>query len=361
MRVGRGELLLGVSLLAVACANETNTRSSIDPGASDGGASRPSPMPTTSSAPGATAVPQPPTPSGGSSCSQTIDCPGTMSGPWCVEHFPIDPQLSPTFTGVWSDRSDDTWISGFFSSAPGSDQRTGMVFQWTGCAWVHGPLPSPLPALNGIWAAGPDDVWAVGDRGTAINWDGHYWSNAPVGADVGLSSVSGTSASDIWTSGGFHWDGLRWTQPFGGAKVVDVWAAAPNDVWGTLFGGFVSHFDGRAWTTMQAAEFAQFALFGIWAAPGEVWAVGEGNQIAHFSNGAWTQVQRPEGSFQGMLDVMKAGSDVWAVGQGVLHSTNGGPFVSDPDVPQVTYSGVWVSPTQVWVVGNEGTVIHRAR
>jgi hypothetical protein len=62
-----------------------------------------------------------------------------------------------------------------------------------------------------------------------------------------------------------------------------------------------------------------------------------------------------------MVDVMAAGNDVYAVGQGILHSVGGGPFVMDPDAPEVNYLGLWTSPTQVWVVGLDGTVIHRAR
>jgi hypothetical protein len=341
---------------AAACGGEAGTRSSIAPVSStDGGAgsSQPAAIPIAPHTSTSTTDP--------AGCAAPIACPGTTSGPWCVEHFPIDSRLFPTFTGVWSDAPDDTWIVGTLAPAPGVSGVVGMQFTWNGCAWTHALLPSPLQGLFDIWGSGPNNVWAVGDHGTAINWDGKYWSSAPVGEDVMLRSVSGTGPGDVWTSFGFHWNGGSWTPTTGGQPGLDVWAVSPTDVWATDGGANVAHFDGSGWTTMRAGDFAAFGLFAIWGGPGVAWAVGEGNQITHFSGGAWTQVQPPSGSSQGMVDVMAAGSDVYAVGQGILHSVGGGPFVMDPDAPQEGYLGLWISPTQVWAVGRDGTVIHRAR
>jgi hypothetical protein len=52
---------------------------------------------------------------------------------------------------------------------------------------------------------------------------------------------------------------------------------------------------------------------------------------------------------------------VYAVGIGVVHAVVGGVFTRDPDVPDISYDGVWLTPSQVWVSGDLGTVLHKAR
>jgi hypothetical protein len=40
----------------------------------------------------------------------------------------------------------------------------------------------------------------------------------------------------------------------------------------------------------------------------------------------------------------------------------GSVFTRDPDAPTgISYDGVWLTPSQVWVAGDRGTVLHRAR
>jgi hypothetical protein len=284
-----------------------------------------------------------------------------MSGPWCIETiFPVtDRQV---IGSIWSSGPNDTLVVGDKPTSPDGSTSSGFIFHWNGCSWSQSPLPSPEPGLSGIWGAASDDVWAVGvSNGTALNWDGTYWSNVPIGANVGLSSVSGTGPDDVWATGGYHWNGSNWSLPGGPVVAGDVWAGGPNNVWGTAGQGNVVHWDGTAWTKMQAVKFPEFGLSAIWADATTAWAVGEGDQIVHFMNGAWTQVQDPTGSSEGFLDVMQDGADVWAVGQHTAHSVSGGPFVQDKDVPvELLLRGVWLTSTQVWAAG-DNMVIHGAR
>ena len=57
-----------------------------------------------------------------------------------------------------------------------------------------------------------------------------------------------------------------------------------------------------------------------------------------------------------MLSKLRSGG-----GQDVAHSVNGGPFQIDTDLARLAFwPSVWISSSQVWVVGN-GFAIHRAR
>src|SRR5262249_20824478 len=153
---------------------------------------------------------------------------------WCQDNlFPADDQTFPSLTGVWSAGPGDTWVSGRRLTAPNAPTTAGFVFHWDGCRWSQSTLPESEPGLNGIWGSAPDNVWTVGDHGTALVWDGAYWSSAPVGADVSLGDVTGTGLDDVWASGGYHWNGSTWSRPAGGTMFGDVWAVAPDDVWST--------------------------------------------------------------------------------------------------------------------------------
>ena len=119
-----GSLVFGYLLLLPACGSET-ARSPIDPGQSSTGSG-------SDAGTGGT---------GGGSCAATVACPGTMSGPWCVEHLPVDPNSS-SLTGVWSDRADDVWVSGYtftVSTAATVTAASGFIFHWDGCAWSFEP------------------------------------------------------------------------------------------------------------------------------------------------------------------------------------------------------------------------------
>ncbi len=363
IRLGSGASAL-VGILLAGCGTET-ARSALDTGAgagATGGGAAASVGTGGASGGGA---------SGGSAgaCAAPTACLGTMTGPWCVEQLPT--ATTQSASGVWSDRPDDVWVTGGRGIIEGGvvSSTDGFVLHFDGCTWSKSPLPSAEPGLNAIWGADANNIWAVGQHGIAVNWDGKYWSNAPVGADISLKSVSGSSASDVWTTGGFHWDGLRWTQAPGGALTHDVWAVSPTNAWATagLTATFqipdVARWDGHTWNTTQVLDptMTGFSIFAIWGGVDTAWAVGEGEMILHYANGVWTTVQQPGGSSQGFIDVMQEGADVYAVGQDVAHSVNGGPFQIDTDVARLAFwSSVWISSSQVWVVGN-GVAIHRAR
>jgi hypothetical protein len=293
-----------------------------------------------------------------------------MSGAWCVEQLPLGTTAEPN--GVWSDRPDDVWVSGGSEILENGviSSTDGFVLHFDGCIWSKAAMPSAEPGFNAIWGAAPNDVWAVGQHGTAVNWDGSYWSNAPVGADVSLQSVSGSGASDVWATAGFHWDGLKWTQVPGASVTHDVWAVSPTNAWATegltrtLQIPNVARWDGQAWTITQVIDPTTnpFSIFAIWGGQDVAWAVGEGEMILHFANGVWTTVRPPNGSSVGLDAVMQEGTDVYAVGLDVFHAVVGGSFAPDIDAPQFKFwKSVWLSSAQVWVVAQDGTIIHRAR
>jgi hypothetical protein len=313
--------------------------------------------------------------------TSTVDCAGTMLGPWCVDPFLIGDPAASAFSGLWAGGPSDVWAVGSRVDSIGILDTGGFAFHWDGCTWTQASIAIPA-GLREVWGAARNDVWAVGTAGTALHFDGHSWTPAVTGTTSDLWSVSGTAGNDVWAigSGGvFHWNGTAWA-PSPGFPALgpnqftgDIWAVTPGDVWTVGDRNNVVHFDGSTWTIMTASADITHSLFAVWSDGATTWAVGEGSQIQKRAGGAWTSVQGGDGSSIGFRNVMAAGKDVWAVGLATVHSTAGGPFTPDPHLPSADFglSGLWLTATQVWGAGvgpatpgsttSAPVVVHRAR
>ena len=313
-------------------------------------------------------------------CPGATTCPGTMSGRWCVETLTGQPLA--VLEGVWSDSPDDVWVVGWQNLASGG--RVTVMMRWDGCVWTNMPNPDPtrFEFARGVWGTAADDVWIVGDGVGALHFDGESLQFVampipPNNSVVDIPSASGTASDDIWTGGVqvLHWDGEAWTAvpipPDNPNQYwADVWAVGPSDVWVT--GDQVAaHFDGSSWTvdTLITGQVGMTSFLStIWSSGPEAWAAGLGGQIHHFANGQWTPVVPATDSGPQLSDLGGLNGDVHLVGtQSALEILEEGSFVPVTDAPAQAffYQSVWVSPSQVWVVGEDATnqprIIRRAR
>jgi hypothetical protein len=172
-------------------------------------------------------------------------------------------------------------------------------------------VPLKIPGVAGapanVWAVGAIDTqWGTGERTLIEHWDGTRWSVIPspnprtgAGTTDELTTIAGTSASDLWAVGFFgtdvfnallfeHWNGQAWSfvrpptitgDMFGEA----VTAIAPDDAWavGDSAGGTVSaHWNGTKWALVPTPKLnngsaPQNFLTGVTApAANNVWASG---------------------------------------------------------------------------------------
>jgi hypothetical protein len=125
-----------------------------------------------------------------------------------------------------------------------------LAEHWDGQSWTAVPVPPPPRGggvLHDVSAIASDDVWATGSRNFDIvplieHWDGTAWSivRLPNLDHFTAAGVSGVTASDVWTVGGWrnlslHYDGSAWSPyPVTGPRLGylnDVAAVAADDVW----------------------------------------------------------------------------------------------------------------------------------
>jgi hypothetical protein len=261
----------------------------------------------------------------------------------------------------------------------------------------------------------PNTGDTVACSGALMRGDATTWANVVDLQIAGETFPAWQNAGSVWVGGRddafvgesamttFRWDGARWTELRAQAnRAVDwLWGSGPNDVWGTsISGDFLGHWDGSAWVAV-APNGGGGVLAG--AAPGDWWVFGFGEpgvgtagpfafdhhqpaQVACSADaGATYCCVLPDGttgcgSFHGpvgtsaeecspakdseaLSSAVSAGwasdtNDVWFVGLHAFHYD--GARWTCAHIPSNAYlQGVWGSSrTDVWAVGNAGTILH---
>ncbi|MEY9863732.1 hypothetical protein ABH935_009385 [Catenulispora sp. GAS73] len=286
-----------------------------------------------------------------------------------TETAPISNDL---LTGASSTSTHDVWAVGF-ATDPGTTDHT-LAEHWNGTKWSVSPTPDGTSGsqLAAVAAVSPTNAWAVGFQNSALpiasnttlieHWNGSAWSIVPspnpdTEGDV-LTSVTATSADDVWAAGYFttgggnqilplfeHWNGTAWSVVQVPAVdssvnfVRSINALSPTNVWAVGYqiddssghsDDLILHWDGTRWTDQPILPIGQVTLQSVHAvSANDVWAVGtalgdtggDSNNLAlHWNGSAWTSVKIPnvdtpsQGSnFMESVTALSS-NDVWAVG-----------------------------------------------
>ncbi|MHC5018991.1 MAG: hypothetical protein ACYTGX_02535 [Planctomycetota bacterium] len=207
----------------------------------------------------------------------------------------------------------------------------GTIHHWNGTTWTQqagGATSSnggPIRDFWDVWGASSTDVWAVGDgsvaatQGPIWNYNGSTWSRvAPPtspGASVGLRSVFGFGASDVYAVGEggaiYHWAGSAWAAESGLGSVPNlnaVFGRSGSDLFtGGEFGMFGAGSGGDNWSSGTAANDTIASSIthraGVAFAGGAAFLVGSAGTVYQQSAaaGAWTlqlgqgQMEAPAG------------------------------------------------------------------
>lgn len=163
--------------------------------------------------------------------------------------------------------------------------------------------------LSSVWGSSANDVWVVGAFGSVLHWDGKAWASVPAPTHVSLRAIWGTGPGDVWAvsspdaifrSTGFSNGTTQWTVATPVKDMTGETPAVVNTVWSS--------------------------------APGDVWVGGEATGVIRDDNYWWES---------GWRTVVKDGAPAWAHG-----------------VDANTYSivrGIWgTGADDVWIVGTKG-------
>ena len=226
-----------------------------------------------------------------------------------------------------------------------SDVEESVAFHFNGTSWSNMTIPAGV-TLGPVAAFSATDLWSVNNNGDAENFNGSTWTTTPLPItttlpDLDMTSISGSSPSDIWAAGTAstegverrkvapvleHFNGSTWsnvTVPVTGG-VGSVVAISPTDAW-AIAGGSLIQWNGTTWSVVNATTANGTAVVGsILAAlsPTDVW-VTDGVTLDNFNGTTWTAVPIP--STAGLSPA--------------------GQTLSEPDAAAA------VSPGSVWFVG----------
>jgi hypothetical protein len=264
--------------------------------------------------------------------------------------------------------------------------------------------------LWGVWGSSASAVWAVGEGGTAVFYDGVQWQVQAPPSFTTVWSVSGTTASNVFASDDngnvYKWNGSSWSLHVnvpvsyagvfvdgidslwiggqtggstttlyrsvnGTAHLVGtvaqsdtldnngagVWASSPTDVWVTLWGGYIAHYNGTSLTnTTEGAN-------PVWGASASAVFFADFSGMSEWTGAGFTMINTGlNGDVNGLAGT--AANRVFAAGQlntggGVVLLYNGAG-ITQQAIPAHTpqLNAVWAAPTgEVFAVGQGGAII----
>lgn len=246
----------------------------------------------------------------------------------------------------------------------------GLIAHYNGTTWTS-YSPSPVSAqLNAVSAVSPTDVYVVGlSVNKVLHFDGTSWSTVLTLPSGGAFSVKAIASNNVWVAGAFalyHWDGATWTTfaAPSGALFRGMWVFSNTDI---LIGGNVSgqstiwRFDGTSFTATTVSAIG--SIFGFWGfSPTDVVASDGSGNVLHYDGTAWT--------LTATLPTPQVAS-LWASSPTDMYLTgyNGsnhiyhfnGTTVTNQGAPMSALIDIWgTSATNVYAVGNSGTVMHNS-
>ena len=277
------------------------------------------------------------------------------AGTWTKATSP----LTHTFWGVWGSGPDDVWAVGV----------AGKILHYSSGTWTE--VPSGVTVdIRGVWGTSATDVWAAGSDGWVLHYNGTSWAKTQVGTDDYFNVGGDKTTGETWIVGDggkiLHNKGSGWVdESVSGvtSMLMGIWAQSATDVWVVGWQDTILHYDGMSWTKDPSGTGGN--LEAVWATSAQdVWVVGK-QSVLRRKNNAWNT--EPTMGTQGMFTNWQAvggtgASDVWVVGDdGNFLRYDGTVWADIPKVDDKNLYGLcFVSQTEAWAVGMQGTLLHYA-
>jgi hypothetical protein len=234
-------------------------------------------------------------------------------------------------------------------------------------------------ALLSIWGTSASNVWVTGGRSeltgapTLLHLDGTTWSRVDSGQHgLDLWWVFGFDGGDVFFTGSggtilryrnaaFE----RMTTPRSGL-IFGLWGSAPDDLWAVGAGddghGIVWRYDGTAWRDVDMApELPSLVLKVHGQRTDDVWISCAGGVTLHWDGAAVTRM--PTGITSSLFSIVTTPDAVIAVGgyqgQGQIVEYGAAGWTAQPSLIPVAWRGVAAGADRVFAVGESGAVGER--
>jgi hypothetical protein len=310
------------------------------------------------------------------SCLENIGGPDLKEGPWQKMKSGTEENLR----GVWGLESGELFAVG----------DNGTILYFDGDSWFR--MESGTTAnLVGVWAGAADNAVATGEGGTILYYDGVVWSPLESGTTADIGAVWGVVIAPwmrdqlpLWlyaVGGGppatiLQFDGLQWQSidTGGSDELLDImgWVSAtggwPPHLVAVGANGSARYFDGSSWNGTETGVGEDLvAIFGD--SPDNVFAIGRNGTVIQnterfldrMGTGAWHEVAHVEGN--GLSDIAaRHYNDLFLVGaDGLIVNFDRLELTDMRSHNDNTLHGVWAGDTDVFTVGDAGTILRYSR
>ena len=262
------------------------------------------------------------------------------------------------FRSGWAASATDAWVTSGRDFMVASE----FMFHWDGLQWQSVSLPDPSKRVYAMWGTGADNVWGVGEN--IVQWTGSQWVQRSNPVTNRLVAIAGSGPNDIWAlsvaAQVIRWNGSGWSVmpgtpagPLRGLAVVD------NEAWITSSAGTVHHWTGAGWTVENVGVADELASI-VAADRSNIAVASQGNAVYRWNGSTWTKQTVPgANSIRGLA--LGSSVEVWcAHDQGV--SRYDGVTWNLLDVGTRNFlAGIMGVPSDYWVYGQGGTILHYRR
>jgi hypothetical protein len=215
---------------------------------------------------------------------------------------------------------------------------------------------APGYSLRGASAAG-GSVWAVGDDGAVLQRSGAGWSLVSMLDEASLYSAFALDADNLLVtgSGGAYWTNQTIEDTGALVALFGLWARGATDVFAAGEGGTLLH-RSDSWSALDSGVTGD--LRAISGDNTRVLAVGAGGTILASSNGA-SFAAESSGTSADLDGLWLGDGEAFAVGAGgvILHRDGNG-WHSERSAGADLHAVLGRSTTDVWAVGDNGTLLH---
>jgi len=247
-------------------------------------------------------------------------------------------------------------------------------------AWHVATSSNEPAALLSVWGTSASDIWVTGGRSeltgapAILHLDGEAWKRVDSGQrGIDLWWVFGFEGGDVFFTGSGgtilrYRDGAfeKMTTPRSGI-IFGLWGASSTDLWAVGSGedghGIVWRYDGAAWQDVGAsvAELPSLVLKVHGQRADDVWISCAGGAALHWDGAALTKM--PTGTKSSLFSIVTTPDVVVAVGGytglGEILEYDGAAWSELPSLIPVAWRGVAAGADQVYAVGVSGAAAQR--
>lgn len=274
---------------------------------------------------------------------------GTGVAQWeCWDDGTLDP-CHPDFYGVDGLAPNDVWAVG----------ESGSIFRYNGTTWNRVAFENDITPFYDVDVIANDSVWAVSSA--LWHWDGTIWEEVASSsrASIALSMVSDTDGWAVGYDGDIrHWNGTDFitvTSPIT-TPLRDIQMLSATDGWAVGDNGVIVRYNGSAWVAYPSPTTLILTKVQMRSAT-EGYAIGN-NIFLRWNGTSWTIAANPPDFFTSLA--MVSSGEGYADGfQGIYH-WDGIEWTLDYTGTASYLNDMMVFPDeQIFAVGTESTILQR--